>query len=193
MIAALSALNSKYCSKMADEDKCSNENDCNVVDKNDLGDGSDRERRSRSDSRSCSRSLSRDRSWRASKDEISRESRDNDKEVCRNFLNNRCNRGSSCKFEHPKDTKIDHSKRLDARNRSRSPISTPGRAHGIVCRDFMRNMCTRGDNCRFYHPEKDEAKQKSWLTFCLDFQNGRCIRPDCRLVLLLICALLCLI
>jgi len=49
-----------------------------------------------------------------------------------------------------------------------------------VCRDYMRNVCTRGKKCKYNHPEKEETSAASTLlqdsiVFCHDFQN----RNDC--------------
>merc|ERR1712066_570365 len=51
-----------------------------------------------------------------------------------------------------------------------------------VCRDFMRNVCTRGKKCKYAHPEgKNEAGGaaaallQDSIVFCHDFQN----RNDC--------------
>ena len=94
-------------------------------------------------------------------------------EVCRNFLNNRCTRGSMCKFLHP-----NASAGTLAQKRSRSPIVSD---RTDICRDFARNLCTRGKQCRFYHPPVNQV-EKHWFNICLDFQNGKCRRRDCRLV-----------
>lgn len=49
-----------------------------------------------------------------------------------------------------------------------------------VCRDFMRNVCTRGKKCKYSHPETKEANPAATLlqdsiVFCHDYQN----RNDC--------------
>ncbi|KAL1116652.1 hypothetical protein AAG570_005124 [Ranatra chinensis] len=41
-----------------------------------------------------------------------------------------------------------------------------------ICRDFLRKICSRGDSCKYYHPENK-------LVFCHDYQNGKCKRNDC--------------
>jgi len=60
-----------------------------------------------------------------------------------------------------------------------------------VCRDFLRNVCTRGDRCKFAHPEGENAppsgqergtKLQDKMEFCHDFQNGRCNRSSCRFI-----------
>lgn len=55
----------------------------------------------------------------------------------------------------------------------------------IICRDFLRNVCLRGDkNCKFLHPkDKQVSKPNSEvINFCHDFQNGRCLRNDCKFI-----------
>jgi len=59
-----------------------------------------------------------------------------------------------------------------------------------VCRDFLRNVCTRGDRCKFHHPAGEQmvdqpstgAKLQDKMEFCHDFQNGRCHRVSCRFI-----------
>lgn len=124
----------------------------------------------------------RDRGRRNSRDRRDKEER----EVCRNFLHNRCDRGSLCKYYHPRSSSRPRPGPDDSDHRRGSPTRGPGSGSGqIVCRDFIRNMCTRGTECRFYHPPSDSSgkkRQGSWLTFCHDFRNGHCLRNDCRLV-----------
>lgn len=50
-----------------------------------------------------------------------------------------------------------------------------------VCRDYMRNVCTRGKKCKYEHPEKEESSASATLlqdaiVFCHDYQN----RNDCQ-------------
>nr|XP_045592610.1 uncharacterized protein LOC123754346 [Procambarus clarkii]XP_045592611.1 uncharacterized protein LOC123754346 [Procambarus clarkii]XP_045592612.1 uncharacterized protein LOC123754346 [Procambarus clarkii]XP_045592613.1 uncharacterized protein LOC123754346 [Procambarus clarkii]XP_045592614.1 uncharacterized protein LOC123754346 [Procambarus clarkii]XP_045592615.1 uncharacterized protein LOC123754346 [Procambarus clarkii] len=133
-------------------------------------------------SRPRERSRSRDRG-RYSRDDRSSQ-RKQEKEVCRNFLHNRCDRGALCKYYHPRSSSSSRSGPDDS-GRKRSPVRAPGDDSGgrVVCRDFVRNMCKRGDDCRFYHPPSEsgsKTQHSSWLTFCHDFQNGLCSRSDCR-------------
>ena len=60
-----------------------------------------------------------------------------------------------------------------------------------VCRDFLRNVCRRGDRCKFSHPgeregandgQGDGAKLQDKMEFCHDFQNNRCNRTQCRFI-----------
>lgn len=131
-------------------------------------------------SRPEERNRSRERG-RHSRDDRTNQ-RGQEKEVCRNFLHGRCDRGVLCKFSHPRSNSRGRS---SDSGRQRSPVHAPGRNDNtdrVVCRDFVRNMCKRGDECRFYHPPNPENKRQrsSWLTFCHDFQNGHCSRSDCR-------------
>jgi len=65
---------------------------------------------------------------------------------------------------------------------------------GGVCRDYLRNVCRRGERCRFLHPvdptsaRRDVIAQQSsrrGVVFCHDFQNATgCRRGDtCRYVI----------
>ncbi|KAG7168994.1 uncharacterized protein LOC121866469 [Homarus americanus] len=131
-------------------------------------------------SRQRENSRSRDRGRHGRDDKSGH--RGQEREVCRNFLHNRCDRGILCKFYHPRSSSRSRSGPDD---RKRSPVRAPGEesADRVVCRDFIRNMCRRGDECRFYHPPSEPGSKKqrsSWLTFCYDFQNGHCSRSDCR-------------
>ncbi|BFZ01262.1 hypothetical protein BsWGS_04301 [Bradybaena similaris] len=52
-----------------------------------------------------------------------------------------------------------------------------------VCRDYMRNVCSRGSRCRYRHPSIDDRPNPSPrrdLTFCHDYQNNGCTRPNCK-------------
>lgn len=55
-----------------------------------------------------------------------------------------------------------------------------------ICRDYLRNMCTRGSRCKYKHPESRKAvpqlrqMSSSGLVFCHDFQNTICSRVNCR-------------
>ncbi|KAK3883626.1 hypothetical protein Pcinc_012067 [Petrolisthes cinctipes] len=106
------------------------------------------------------------------------------KEVCRLYLKHQCKRGSHCKYIHPKSS----DRQYESRRRSRSPghvhVSGGSSASGtVVCRDFLRNMCHRGANCRFFHPPLEvhggHQQQVSWFIICQDFLSGICMRPNC--------------
>ncbi|VDP32302.1 unnamed protein product [Schistosoma mattheei] len=70
-----------------------------------------------------------------------------------------------------------------------------------VCRDYLRNVCKRGKKCKFKHPSLEECErlrlsssldyERSYFapvpvgirfdkTFCHDFQNSTCRRPNCK-------------
>lgn len=52
-----------------------------------------------------------------------------------------------------------------------------------ICRDFLRNVCRRGQRCKYRHPgeqETNEFKKISEYTFCHDFQNNGCRRANCK-------------
>ena len=74
-----------------------------------------------------------------------------------------------------------------------------------VCRDFLRNVCRRGDRfgvhtlspplihvfyrCKYNHPAETApeaiecaAKLQDKMEFCHDFQNGRCHRTSCKFI-----------
>ncbi|KAF6198253.1 hypothetical protein GE061_008000 [Apolygus lucorum] len=44
-----------------------------------------------------------------------------------------------------------------------------------ICRDFVRNKCSRGDNCKYLHPKEKKV-------FCHDYQYGRCVRKECAFI-----------
>ena len=52
-----------------------------------------------------------------------------------------------------------------------------------ICRDFLRNVCKRGMRCKYRHPAnavpKDVRRTQDY-TFCHDFQNNGCRRPNCK-------------
>ena len=48
------------------------------------------------------------------------------------------------------------------------------------CRDFMRGVCSRGNNCKFFHPPHTNPMSKEKLPICKDFQNKGCDRVKCK-------------
>lgn len=46
------------------------------------------------------------------------------------------------------------------------------------CRDYLRNVCSRGKRCKFVHETTESSPGD--LTFCHDFQNGKCNWPGCK-------------
>ncbi|XP_076325802.1 zinc finger CCCH domain-containing protein 10-like [Tachypleus tridentatus] len=54
-----------------------------------------------------------------------------------------------------------------------------------ICRDFLRNVCSRGSNCKYKHPEPEKENQEGGnrdIKFCRDFQNRGCRRANCKFV-----------
>jgi len=56
-----------------------------------------------------------------------------------------------------------------------------------VCRDFLRNVCRRGDRCKFGHPTDREdtdggPRLQDKMEFCHDYQNNRCNRSLCKFI-----------
>ena len=52
-----------------------------------------------------------------------------------------------------------------------------------ICRDFLRNVCKRADRCRYRHPSVNETEtlgRRTAYTFCHDYQNAGCHRPNCK-------------
>ncbi|KAK7590265.1 hypothetical protein V9T40_001878 [Parthenolecanium corni] len=50
----------------------------------------------------------------------------------------------------------------------------------VICRDFLRSLCKRGDQCRYFHPQKEDGQEV--YAFCHDFQNGGCSRIGCKFI-----------
>jgi len=48
------------------------------------------------------------------------------------------------------------------------------------CRDFQRGVCTRGDNCRYFHPETATLAEDVKPPICKDYQNSTCDRMKCK-------------
>ena len=128
-------------------------------------------------------------------------------DFCRDFIFFTCER-RDCKFKHPSADSQEYKDALasrpgwSSRDRSRSPLSGRGSSrsndrsadHGrqgggsssgdkpTVCRDFLRNACYRGKDCRFYHPPDGDTEELPWPQLCLDYRTGNCKRFDCRSV-----------
>jgi len=57
-----------------------------------------------------------------------------------------------------------------------------------ICRDFLRNVCFRGERCKYSHPADrvdpgvGGTKLQDKMEFCHDFQNGRCSRSHCKFI-----------
>ena len=41
------------------------------------------------------------------------------------------------------------------------------------CRDFKRNVCNKGDKCKYYHPPRDINSIFERNSVCHDFQNPK--------------------
>jgi len=115
-----------------------------------------------------------------------------DVDVCRDFLKNACDRGSSCKYNHPEgDFEINVKVAPDGRNE-----------HYDFCKDFQNKNCER-KTCRFVHATREDAdryRQNGEITvelaeaiyeriggdtingipFCKEFQKSECQRQLCR-------------
>ncbi|XP_032962354.1 muscleblind-like protein 3 isoform X7 [Rhinolophus ferrumequinum] len=53
----------------------------------------------------------------------------------------------------------------------------------LVCREFQRGNCTRGENdCRYAHPTDVSMIEASdnTVTICMDYIKGRCSREKCK-------------
>jgi len=83
-------------------------------------------------------------------------------DICKDFRRNACFR-DSCKFKHVESKSGEEDDEYD------------------VCKDFKRNVCFRGNTCRFKHPGEDK-NTKMKLTFCGNFQRGRCNLDHCQYV-----------
>lgn len=66
-----------------------------------------------------------------------------------------------------------------------SPCSSPRAARDStwlqieVCRDYRRDTCPRGDDCRFAHPEAKVMGKDSKVTCCYDFLKVRGALDSC--------------
>ncbi|KAJ3590932.1 hypothetical protein NHX12_008880 [Muraenolepis orangiensis] len=53
----------------------------------------------------------------------------------------------------------------------------------LVCREYQRGNCTRGENdCRFAHPSDSTMidTNDNTVTVCMDYIKGRCTREKCK-------------
>lgn len=125
---------------------------------------------------------------------------------CRDYIFFTCSR-KDCKYKHPSPDSQEYKEAIasrpgwTSRDRSRSPHNNRNNNHNssgdsgggggvgggtkdkpTVCRDFLRNNCFRGKDCRFHHPNEGEDEELPWPQLCLDYRAGNCERFDCRLV-----------
>lgn len=49
-----------------------------------------------------------------------------------------------------------------------------------ICRDFLRGVCKRGNDCKFFHPQDTVHSKSSNPPACRDYQNGMCMRKSCK-------------
>lgn len=104
---------------------------------------------------------------------------------CHDFQNDRCKR-SFCKYVHASRNEESFflengyfPPSINARNREKLFFSD-------TCLDFLRNQCIRGASCQFKHVQKIEDHSErvclSRSIFCHDFQEGECMRPNCKML-----------
>ena len=104
---------------------------------------------------------------------------------CHDFQNDRCKR-PFCKYVHA--TREEESfflengyfpPSMNTRNREKLFFSD-------VCLDFLRNHCIRGASCQYKHVQKIETHSErvclSRSIFCHDYQEGDCVRPNCKMI-----------
>uniref|UniRef100_A0A915PY67 C3H1-type domain-containing protein n=1 Tax=Setaria digitata TaxID=48799 RepID=A0A915PY67_9BILA len=129
--------------------------------------------------------------------EISNESNEDEEkelareDVCRDFLNNMCSRGSRCKFYHPPSIV-----------RQRASQKTPEGIEYRFCIDYQNRGCHR-DNCRYIHAHREDVDRYKMtgevtlnlareiaavyncdtingIPFCKEYQTGSCSRGGQR-------------
>ncbi|VDM10526.1 unnamed protein product, partial [Wuchereria bancrofti] len=112
-------------------------------------------------------------------------------DICRDFLNNMCNRGSRCKFYHPPSIV-----------RQRASQQTPEGIEYRFCIDYQNRGCHR-DNCRYIHAHREDVDRYKMtgevtlnlareiaavyncdtinaIPFCKEYQTGSCSRGGQR-------------
>ncbi|KAK6101469.1 Zinc finger C-x8-C-x5-C-x3-H type (and similar) family protein [Brugia pahangi] len=112
-------------------------------------------------------------------------------DICRDFLNNMCNRGSRCKFYHPPSI-----------IRQRASQQTPEGIEYRFCIDYQNRGCHR-DNCRYIHAHREDVDRYKMtgevtlnlareiaavyncdtinaIPFCKEYQTGSCSRGGQR-------------
>lgn len=81
----------------------------------------------------------------------------------------------------------DNGQNFSSNNSNSGCSSTSNGNLDDVCRDYLRNVCRRGKNCRFKHPDSStndqvDSLRKDLHVFCHDFQNRECRRENCRFI-----------
>jgi len=77
--------------------------------------------------------------------------------ICYDFVKNKCAKGSDCKYSHDYTALFQqiHKKRPSAGKQQQQPRAPghfgAGMGQGVVCIDFLRGRCTRGNACRYKH------------------------------------------
>lgn len=104
---------------------------------------------------------------------------------CHDFQNDRCKR-PFCKFVHASRNEESFflengyfPPSMNARNREKLFFSD-------TCLDFLRNQCIRGASCQYKHVQKiEDGSERVCLSrsiFCHDYQEGECMRPNCKML-----------
>ena len=104
---------------------------------------------------------------------------------CHDFQNDRCKR-PFCKFVHASRNEESFflengyfPPSMNARNREKLFFSD-------TCLDFLRNQCIRGASCQYKHVQKiEDSSERVCLSrsiFCHDYQEGECMRPNCKML-----------
>uniref|UniRef100_A0A0A9D5D7 C3H1-type domain-containing protein n=1 Tax=Arundo donax TaxID=35708 RepID=A0A0A9D5D7_ARUDO len=119
--------------------------------------------------------------------------------VCQDFLRGRCER-KSCRYSHVVAHPMPPMSNVPIQYPEMVYMPPPPPPLGVpmmgpppspprsfadnrntveVCRDFLKNMCTR-ESCRFAHPVTHNPVMNDNVEVCRDFKRGECNRPTCR-------------
>lgn len=78
--------------------------------------------------------------------------------ICYDFVKNKCSKGSDCKYSHDYTALFQqiHKKRPSSVKQQQqsgraSGHSSTGMGQDVVCIDYLRGRCTRGNACRYKH------------------------------------------
>jgi U4/U6.U5 tri-snRNP-associated protein 3 len=114
------------------------------------------------------------------RDRDSRSSGDRDirSNVCFDFQKGRCDRGSSCRFDHVEGSgsKREFSRDGD-RDRYRDSRSY-GDSRSNICYDFQKGRCDRGSSCRFSHDGENEDRNRGSYDRDRDRRRDRSPKRD---------------